>query len=309
MGLCAGPFPLDCFVVPRTRPLFFAVRCLCLAALGATAVTAQDLTHKVKPGETLGAIAERHGATVRELQDLNGIRDPKTLQIGQEIKLPAKDRAYTVLPGDALSKIARDHGVTVQQILDLNQLSNADTLRVGQVLRIPLTRATYKPGPVLLSSLRRELDQIKIARGKWKYIVIHHSASRQGSTAGMDRYHREKRRMENGLAYHFVIGNGNGMPNGQIDIGNRWRRQIKGGHVASDALNQKAIGICLVGNFEETAPTQKQMESLEALTRFLMQATGVPVARVRTHTQINTKPTRCPGRRFPTSEFLVKLSR
>ena len=39
---------------------------------------------------------------------------------------------------------------------------------------------------------------------------------------GMDRYHRDERHMEHGLAYHFVIGNGNGMGDGEIGVGQRW---------------------------------------------------------------------------------------
>ena len=48
--------------------------------------------------------------------------------------------------------------------------------------------------------------------------------------------------MSNGLAYHFVIGNGSSSGNGEIEIGSRWTRQINGGHVASDYLNNIAIG-------------------------------------------------------------------
>jgi hypothetical protein len=55
--------------------------------------------------------------------------------------------------------------------------------------------------------------------------------------------------MSNGLAYHFVIGNGTSSGNGEIEVGNRWRRQINGGHVHSDYLNNISLGICLVGDF------------------------------------------------------------
>ena len=115
----------------------------------------------------------------------------------------------------------------------------------------------------------------------------------------MENYHRFKRHMENGLAYHFVIGNGRGMKDGEIAIGNRWRRQIKGGHLASDALNAKSIGICLVGNFENDRPTPQQMKSLYALVQYLQGRCHPPSDAVKLHKQINTKPTRCPGKLFP----------
>ena len=68
-----------------------------------------------------------------------------------------------------------------------------------------------------------------------------------GTVKGMDRYHREVRHMENGLAYHFVIGNGSGMGDGDIGIGSRWTKQLDGGHLTSERQNQVSLGICLVG--------------------------------------------------------------
>ena len=264
--------------------------------------------HVVKKGETLSQIADYHAVSVKNLQLLNKIKNANRLRIGQRIKLPPKDKPYIVKTGDALCKIAEDHRISVQQMVAYNNLTNPDTLRVGQLLKIPLTSQTYKPAPVLPSRLRKTLAQIKVKKQKWKYIVIHHSASKRGSTAGMDRYHREERHMENGLAYHFVIGNGNGMINGKIDIGDRWRHQIHGGHLASRSLNEKSIGICLVGDFDKERPSKKQMESLQALVTYLMTTCGVTLQHVRTHTEINPKPTRCPGKKFPTSTFKVAIS-
>lgn len=290
---------------PKVRSGLLLLAAACM--LVAQPVFTEEPSHVVARGETLSQIAERHATTVRELQKLNGIDDPRKLRIGQKLKLPAKDRPYTVKSGDVLSKIARDHAVTVQQILDTNNMDNPHRLRVGQVLRIPFTAATYRPVPAIPATLRRDLDPIRVNRRQWEFIVLHHSGTARGKTADMDRYHREERRMSNGLAYHFVIGNGNGMADGQIDVGQRWRRQIQGGHVASEAMNRKAIGICLVGNFDEKRPTPKQMESLEALTRYLMQQASVPARNVRTHTQINSRPTRCPGKNFPTATFMSRI--
>ena len=80
-------------------------------------------------------------------------------------------------------------------------------------------------------------------------LIIHNSGTRQGSAKAFEHYHRYVRKMQNGLAYHFVIGNGTSTGDGTIEIGDRWRRQINGGHVHSDYLNNIALGICLVGDF------------------------------------------------------------
>jgi hypothetical protein len=123
----------------------------------------------------------------------------------------------------------------------------------------------------------------------------------------MDLYHRQKRHMENGLAYHFVIGNGNGSPDGRIEVGDRWRRQIRGGHLASEALNEISLGICLVGNFETTRPSAQQMKSLYALVQYLVERCRATSSAVKTHRQINTKPTQCPGRNFPTKSLMDNI--
>ena len=146
-----------------------------------------------------------------------------------------------------------------------------------------------------------------VRAGRWKYIVIHHSAVDEGTMKGMDDYHRKQRHMEHGLAYHFVIGNGNGMKDGEIGVGNRWKQQLDGGHLRSESQNKVALGICLVGNFDAHPPTAKQMQSLNALVRALMNRCGVPAKSVKTHQQINIIGTRCPGSRFPSKTFLRDL--
>src|SRR5262249_50602205 len=63
----------------------------------------------------------------------------------------------------------------------------------------------------------------------WKWIVIHHSDTKVGSAASFDRFHREVRHWEM-LGYHFVIGNGTGSRDGQIEVGPRWPIQKIGAH-------------------------------------------------------------------------------
>ena len=110
--------------------------------------------------------------------------------------------------------------------------------------------------------------------------------------------------MEHGLAYHFVIGNGRGMRDGEVAVGERWRKQLNGGHLASTAQNSYSIGICLVGNFDKTKPTAAQMRSLSALCKALMKRCNLATSAVKTHREINVVGTRCPGRHFPAKTFL-----
>ena len=106
------------------------------------------------------------------------------------------------------------------------------------------------------------------------FIIVHNSGTRQGNARIFDYYHRNVRRMRNGLAYHFVIGNGTSSGNGEIGVGDRWRRQINGGHVHSDYLNNISLGICLVGDFNRDQPTRAQLDSCEELIRYLRDRCG-----------------------------------
>lgn len=160
----------------------------------------------------------------------------------------------------------------------------------------------------LTSSVRNQIDRAPVARGRWQFIVVHNSGTRQGNAAAFDYYHRHIRRMQNGLAYHFVIGNGTSTGNGQIEVGDRWRRQINGGHVHSDYLNNIALGICLVGDFNRDQPTRAQLDCCEELIRYLRQRCGkvgdhYPI--VKPHREMNPPrwPTDCPGDVFPYSWF------
>ena len=158
---------------------------------------------------------------------------------------------------------------------------------------------------------RSVIDAIRrapVKRRRWQFIVVHNSGTRQGNARVFDYYHRHVRRMQNGLAYHFVIGNGTSTGNGQIEVGDRWRRQINGGHVHSDYLNNISLGICLVGDFNRDRPTRAQLDSCEELIRYLRERCGktdrgaIPV---RPHREINPPrwPTDCPGDDFPYSWF------
>ena len=156
----------------------------------------------------------------------------------------------------------------------------------------------------LSKSLREEIDKAPVQKARWRYIVVHNSGTRQGNAKAFDFYHSKVRKMSNGLAYHFVIGNGTSSGDGQIEVGNRWKKQINGGHVHSDYLNNIALGICLVGDFNQEKPTAKQLESLDELIRYLRQRTGKidgKWAVVKAHKDINPPkwPTDCPGSDFP----------
>jgi hypothetical protein len=133
----------------------------------------------------------------------------------------------------------------------------------------------------------------------WTVIVVHHSATGRGGAALFDKMHRE--RGWQGVGYDFVIGNGTDSKDGEIEVTFRWSEQKDGAHVKG--WNDVAIGICLVGNFEETDPTPKQRDALVRLLRHLRRRFGVPPQRIVGHGALGA--TLCPGKRFKLAEFVA----
>jgi len=210
----------------------------------------------------------------------------------------AEPAAYTIRRGDTLSEIAVSHGTSVDALRRENGLVG-DLIRPGQVLRIPAPGG----GPDPLERVRAVSEPKRGGLRTWRYIVFHHSGVRTGNAAIYDNYHRNTMRMRNGLAYHFVIGNGSKSGDGEIEIGPRWDKQLNGGHVRSNEVNDHGIGICLVGNFEETRPTPRQIASLDALTAYLRDLVPNRM-KFATHREIDGRThTVCPGRNFPVARM------
>lgn len=141
----------------------------------------------------------------------------------------------------------------------------------------------------------------------WEYIAVHHSATSRGNATMFARYHTA-RGMQNGLAYHFVIDNGTcGKHDGQLEIGPRWKKQLPGGHCRQQWVNECTIGICLVGNFNRSRPTPRQMRTLINLVHALMQKYNIPIGHVLGHGKINGEKSECPGKYFPWNDFYSDL--
>ncbi|MHC4158827.1 MAG: peptidoglycan recognition protein family protein, partial [Planctomycetota bacterium] len=109
------------------------------------------------------------------------------------------------------------------------------------------------------------------------------------------------------VGYNFVIGNGTDSSDGEVEVTFRWRNQKTGAHCGGtwrNWANKNAIGICLVGDFNRTIPTRRQMWSLAKLIRFLQNRYGISKSRIYSHnTTPGASPTDCPGRKFPMAKL------
>ncbi len=210
------------------------------------------------------------------------------------------ERTHVVRKGENLTLIAQRYGVPVSTLRSRNRL-RTDVIRVGQKLVVP--GAAEAAPPAVLAPVLAATQGLPIRRGRWQHIVTHHSGLEDGNARSYHSGHL-RRGWEYGLAYHFVIGNGRDSPEGQIEIGPRWLKQIHGGHVRSEEHNEHGIGICLVGNFEKRRPSARQLASYHALVQWLR--TDAPLGvrpRVTVHRWVDRNHTVCPGRYFPYADL------
>ncbi|MFD2037639.1 transglycosylase SLT domain-containing protein [Belliella marina] len=112
------------------------------------------VTYRVKSGDVLGSIAQRHGTTVTNIKNWNNLSS-NTIKVGQSLKIYSNNasstntladnsavinqngsKLYTVQPGDSLWLITKKlNGVTIDQIKKLNNL-NSNQIKPGQKLII-----------------------------------------------------------------------------------------------------------------------------------------------------------------------------
>lgn len=173
---------------------------------------------------------------------------------------------------------------------------------LGLAIGLPLALLREKPQDVEV------LCRVNVAENNWRYIVIHHSATHEGSAASFDYYHKHKRGWRNGLGYHFVIGNGTQSGDGEIEVGERWKAQLYGAHAGNTRFNRLGIGICLVGDFERgKGPTRKQFEALVRIVRYLSRRYNIPLSNIILHKEVRKNHTACPGKNFPYDELQRRL--
>jgi membrane-bound lytic murein transglycosylase D len=149
-----GPHRL---LLPITRAERFTAS---LAALGERE-RVQWTRHRIRPGETIGGIAERYQTTVAVLREINQLRG-STVRAGEYLLIPhatqslasytqsvearaqrqqstprnGERREHVVAAGDSLWSIAQAYDVDVRRLASWNSMAPGDVLSVGRRLVI-----------------------------------------------------------------------------------------------------------------------------------------------------------------------------
>lgn len=135
-------------------------------------------SYLVMRGDSLWAVAKKHGVNVHELAKANNLKPNAALQIGQKLVIPAASAesaiaaipensgpTHTVKSGETLGQIARMHGTTVNTLKRMNKLTG-DMVRPGKVLLLPEGSVSVMDAPasaksVAAASVPRSGDSVK----------------------------------------------------------------------------------------------------------------------------------------------------
>lgn len=103
-------------------------------------ISTAESFYTVKSGDNLTSIAKKNNTTTEKLAELNNLKKPYTLKIGQKLKLNAspmsKPSVYMVKSGDNLGVIAQKNKTTVAKLAELNNLKKPYNVYVGQKLKL-----------------------------------------------------------------------------------------------------------------------------------------------------------------------------
>jgi N-acetylmuramoyl-L-alanine amidase len=126
---------------------------------------------------------------------------------------------------------------------------------------------------------------------RWKYIYVHQSRTAEGTAATA------------GQSDHFVIGNGQGSLDGEIQVTQLWSHQesVATPPKGVQQIDPNCISICLIGDFDHTRPTATQQRRLTQLVSALQSHLRIPASQVWLMDQ-PASPAGI-GQLFPTAAF------
>lgn len=139
---------------------------------------------------------------------------------------------------------------------------------------------------------------------KWQYIIIHHSLTKDSQTVSWQaiRHYHIYTMGWLDIGYHFGIE----LVNGEYEVLVGRNLNADGAHCKEAGMNRKAIGICLIGNFDEEEVPQAMWLKAVSFVRGLMEIFDIPVTSVYGHRDFAPYKS-CPGKLFRLERFREDL--
>ena len=224
-----------------------------------------------------------HTASIVPLLSTSGLADTAAFHRLKFDRDPAADKAPRFRMPDAT--LASDAGRSV-----LKEPSDGPVTTVD--FNAPRTSWRHL-GPAARAAVDASLAKHK----DWQRIVLHGSSISHGNARLLARYQASVRGMTQGLASHFVIGNGKGAADGLVEPGERWVKALPAGDISDPGLSSTSISVCLVGDFDSQPPSASQLEALDELLDYL--AIKLGHLSLTTHGALTGGQSSCLGSKFP----------
>ena len=131
-----------------------------------------------------------------------------------------------------------------------------------------------------------------------QFIVIHHTERNNDFPLFVKWRHRHLRGWDD-IGYHYLIGNTRPFTvDGRIYVGRA--ENVEGAHALG--YNFNSIGICLIGNFNKTFPSEKQMNALVDLIKRRAATYDIPTKNILGHEELPNVKKKCPGKNIDMNE-------
>ena len=130
----------------------------------------------------------------------------------------------------------------------------------------------------------------------WKYIMVHHSLTKDGEvvdTLAIRRYHMMVRGWSD-VGYHRLIEL---VLDDYVPMIGR-PLNMAGAHCKEARMNHLAVGICFVGNYDLAPPPDEMLEVGAEQISHIMRWFDIPVENIIPH-NLHANYKTCPGSKFP----------
>lgn len=125
-----------------------------------------------------------------------------------------------------------------------------------------------------------------------KKIIIHHTHNPELTLLTTHKLHQERFKWA-GIGYNYLIENSSMI------------FEARGMYIGAHAKNHnfEAIGIAVVGNFDEFLPSEEQLNSLIELCTYFMFKYDIEPSKVLGHRELSGVTKSCPGNKFNMDKF------
>lgn len=169
-------------------------------------------------------------------------------------------------------------------------------------------------------------EKLKDVKRNWEFIILHHSQTPDRKFLSdfeaiknfhmsyrfkgdiitkeqADAFEKEGKKITlpwKDIAYHFVIE----YLNNELAIREGRDIETSGAHCVG--MNGRALGICLVGDYDTAEPVDEQLTALVSLCRALMNRFSIPEQNIKPH-HFYASWKSCPGNKFPWMKFAKQI--